>query len=149
MTGAMKLAISLAKRFGLPPTHRTLYVIELAIKTESEFRDIPIAEAAANIREGTLAEVTRGRKLNYSFFAYGGWRPVNQFQYSQADFDERDLRLMGQALRKLMTKDHPERRTMWEFLDEEGILQFQCEFAGISVERGRMLKRMQMEATRA
>ncbi len=74
MSEAMQAAISLAKRFGLPLSHRNLYVIELAILAESEFRQISIGGAAANIREGALAEVTRGGSLNYFFFEDARWR---------------------------------------------------------------------------
>lgn len=62
-------------------------------------------------------------------------RPV----FSRSDFDERDLRMMGQALRKAMERD-PERRSLIDCLTPLELLQFQCEFAGISVERGQELQ---------
>jgi hypothetical protein len=74
MTEAMQAAISLAKRFGLPLSHRNLYVIELAVLAESDFRQILIPEAASNIREGAMAEIVRGGSLNYFFFEDAGWR---------------------------------------------------------------------------
>ena len=92
MTEAMQAAISLAKRFGLPLSHRNLYVIELAVLAECEFRQICIPEAAANIREGALAEITRGGSLNYFFFEDAGWR------YPRLSFKERDeLRMRNEA----------------------------------------------------
>jgi hypothetical protein len=66
--------------------------------------------------------------------------------YSTADFDERDRRLMGQALRKLMHKEIGMSRSMWDCMTEEAVLLFQCEFAGISIERGQMLAEEQTRA---
>jgi hypothetical protein len=57
---------------------------------------------------------------------------------SQKDFDERDLRLMGQALRKMMERE-PDHRPLIECLTEEEALRYRCEFAGITRERGRAL----------
>jgi hypothetical protein len=75
LSESMQQAISLAKRFGIPLSHRNLYVIDLAVQAESEFRQISLCAAAANIREGALAEIARGGSLNYFFFEDAGWRP--------------------------------------------------------------------------
>lgn len=92
MTEAMQAAISLVKRFGLTHSHRLLYIVELAILAECEFREISIPEAASNIREGALAEITRGGSLNYFFFEDCGWR------YPRLSFKERDeMRIRAEA----------------------------------------------------
>ena len=133
MGEAMQAAISLAKRFGLPLTHRNLYVIELAIEAEKEFRQISVWEAAANIREGAMAEAVRGAELNYFFFEDARWRPTIP-RCSQADFDERDLRLMGEAMRKLMHKE-PDRRPLYDCLSQEGVDNFMAEYVGVPLTR--------------
>lgn len=74
MTVARLAAVRFAQCLGLPLTFRNLYVIELAIEAESEFRRVSIGEAAEIIRDGAMAEAVRGGELNYFFFEDCRWR---------------------------------------------------------------------------
>lgn len=89
LTEAMQAAISLAKRFGLPLTHRNLYVIELAILAERDFREVSLWEAAAYVREGAMAAKLRGVELNYFFFEDASWRP-NRETRAENDLGDRE-----------------------------------------------------------
>jgi hypothetical protein len=113
MTEALQRAVSLAKRFGLPLTHRNLYVIEKAVESESGFRQVSIAAAAANIREGALAAITRGESLNYFFFEDARWRPENVPLRRNVNA-EREERLRMEAL--LGTQAYYTQQQCWRCL---------------------------------
>lgn len=92
MTEAKAAACRLVKTFGLLPTFRFLYIVELSIKTESEFSSISIRESTDEIIRQARFALQRGETLNYFWFEDCGWR------YAKLTFKERDeLRMREKA----------------------------------------------------
>jgi hypothetical protein len=92
MTEAMQAAISLVKSLGLVPTYRFLYVVELAITTESEFASISVGESAAQIGAAARLALKMGECVNYHWFEDSCWK------HPKLSFSERDeLRMREKA----------------------------------------------------
>lgn len=88
----MQAAIRLVKSLGLVPSYRNLYVIELAISSESNFSSIPIAEAAERIIADGRAALQMGESLDYFWFEDACWR------HPKLSYRERDeLRMREKA----------------------------------------------------
>lgn len=85
-------ACSFAKCLGLPLTYRNLYVIELAIEAESNFRQVGIAKAAALILDSAQAAIEMGECVNYFWFEDCCWRHP-KLSYRERD----DLRMSVKA----------------------------------------------------
>jgi hypothetical protein len=92
MSEAMVAACRLVKSLGLVPSFRNLYVIELAIRAESQFSSITIREAADRIIAIGRIALQMGECLNYFWFEDACWRNP------KLSFKERDdLRMRREA----------------------------------------------------
>src|SRR5208283_3422446 len=63
---------------------------------------------------------------------------------AQRNFDLRDLRLMGEAFRQLVKRDAQGSNLLARMTDAE-VLSYQCEYAGIDIERALHLKANQVQ----
>jgi len=93
MTEAMRAALQLVKTLGLNPTFRFLYIVQLSINTESEFRSISIPEAADRIIAQAKAALEMGECVNYHWFEDCCWR------HPKLSFKERDEMRMREKAR--------------------------------------------------
>lgn len=108
------------------------------------FPELPVEKPVENNedrwqKDGNNMVSNKERKKDLNLDQVQNRESKSPARYSQRDFDERDLRLMGQALRKLMDKPHPERSPLITSMSDAEALAFQCEFAGITVDRGEFL----------
>jgi hypothetical protein len=93
MTEAMQAACGLLKTLGLVPSFRNLYIVELAIKSESNFSSISIPEAAERIAEA--ARICRDEMhqcIDYFWFEDACWRQP-KLSFSHQD----ELRMRDKA----------------------------------------------------
>lgn len=74
MTEAMQAACRLVKILGLVPSFRNLYIIELAIRAESNFSAISVQEAEEAIIANARAALRTGECLDYFWFEDCRWR---------------------------------------------------------------------------
>lgn len=94
MTPSMAEACLLCKQLPIVQSHANLYIVDLAIQTESESSSISLQEARSRIVE--IARVARetGECVNYQWFEDCCW------QYPKLSFKERDELRLRQEMRR-------------------------------------------------
>jgi hypothetical protein len=92
MSEARIAACRLIKILGLVPSFRNLYIVELAIASESQFASIPIQQATDEIIQIARVALQMGECLDYFWFEDCCWR------HPKLSFKERDeLRMRQRA----------------------------------------------------